>query len=41
MEQWIGDRQQIDDFLVMGVKLAGLGKHEEQPSKQPQKAITK
>ncbi|MBP5683493.1 MAG: SpoIIE family protein phosphatase [Bacteroidales bacterium] len=25
MEQWIGDRQQIDDFLVMGVKLSGLG----------------
>ena len=41
MEQWIGDRQQIDDFLVMGVKLAGLGRHDEQPSKQPQKAITK
>lgn len=29
MEQWIGDRQQIDDFLVMGIKLAGLGKYEE------------
>ncbi len=24
MDNWIGDRQQIDDFLVLGVKLAGL-----------------
>ena len=38
MEQWIGDRQQIDDFLVMGVKLSGLGKSEEKPSGM-QKAI--
>ena len=29
MEQWIGDRQQIDDFLVMGIKLSGIGKSEE------------
>lgn len=25
MEEWKGDRQQIDDFLVMGVKLSDLG----------------
>lgn len=26
MEDWKGDRQQIDDFLVMGIKLSGIGK---------------
>ena len=24
MDEWKGDRQQIDDFLVMGVKLSDL-----------------
>lgn len=33
MEHWIGDRQQIDDFLVMGVKLAGLGVNEQPAAK--------
>ncbi|MCR5456246.1 MAG: SpoIIE family protein phosphatase [Bacteroidales bacterium] len=40
MEQWIGDRQQIDDFLVMGVKLSRIGKFEEDiVSPQPQNII--
>ena len=37
MEQWIGDGQQIDDFLVMGIKLSGLGKSEGQPAEEQKK----
>ena len=39
MEQWIGDRPQIDDFLVLGVRLAGLGKYEEPAEPKAQNVI--
>lgn len=38
MEKWKGDRQQIDDFLVMGIKLSGINTDQSIDESQP-KAI--
>ncbi len=36
MDQWKGGRQQIDDFLVMGIKLACINRREEQLQALPE-----